>query len=199
MTSVEARPDGRRARGDATRRKAARAAARIATVNGLDSISVGGLASATGLSKSGILTVFPNREAIQVEAVAEARRIYREHIIGPAWQAEPGRPRLHALVDHWTTFLRSEEFFPGGCFIAATSVEFGHREGAVADAVRRLKREWIGLLETELAAAGASEPEDLTFAIDALMTAGNARHQLFGDAAEIDRAVRLIRALVDQR
>lgn len=188
--------DGRRARGDATRQRAARAAARAATVTGLDSISVGGLATETGLSKSGILTVFPNREAIQVEAVAEARRLYREHVIWPAWQAGPGAPRLLALLDHWVAFVRAGDHFPGGCFIAATSVEFGHREGAVADAVRRLKREWLSLLEAEFAAAGAAEPEDLAFQVDALMAAGNGGYQLFGDPGALDRAVRLVRALV---
>lgn len=182
--------DGRRVRGDATRQKAARAAARIATVSGLDSISVGGLAGETGLSKSGILTVFPNREAIQVEAVAEARRIYREQIIGPAWAAEPGRARLLALLDQWVAFLRAGEHFPGGCFIAATSAEYGHRKGPVADAVRRLKREWLDLLQTELG------DDDLAFQVDALMVAGNTRYQLFDDRAELDRAARLVRALV---
>ena len=44
----------------------------IATTHGLDSITVGALATATGVSKSGILTVFGNREAIQLAAVAEA-------------------------------------------------------------------------------------------------------------------------------
>ncbi|MGZ4475674.1 MAG: TetR/AcrR family transcriptional regulator, partial [Nocardioides sp.] len=79
--------DGRRARGDATRQAVARAAADLATMAGLDSISVGQLATATGVSKSGILTVFPNREAIQLAAVAEARRVYVDAVIRPAWPA----------------------------------------------------------------------------------------------------------------
>src|SRR4051795_5838744 len=98
--------DGRRVRGDATRRTAARKAAEIATTHGLDSITVGSLATATGLSKSGILTVFGTREAIQVAAVAQARRIYREPVIGRAWINEPGEPRLRALMDSWISALR---------------------------------------------------------------------------------------------
>lgn len=179
--------DGRRVRGDATRRKAARKAAEIATTHGLDSITVGSLAAATGLSKSGILTVFGTREAIQVAAVAEARRIYRDTVIVPVWDHEPGRPRLRALMDSWIAYLR-EGVFPGGCFIAATSVEYGHRDGPVADAVRKLKREWLGLLESEFAAAGSADPADDAFRIDALLTAGNVRRELFGDDAELDRA-----------
>src|SRR6478672_13137731 len=99
--------DGRRARGDLTRRTAARRAAMVATVSGLDAITVGGLAADTGLSKSGILTVFSNREAIQLAAVAEARRIYIDTVIRPAWAAEPGRERLRSLLDSWVAYVRA--------------------------------------------------------------------------------------------
>ncbi|CAM3876271.1 TetR/AcrR family transcriptional regulator [Smaragdicoccus niigatensis] len=183
MTSV----DGRRARGDVTRRKAARKAAEIATTHGLDSISVGSLAAATGLSKSGILTVFGSREAIQISAVAEARRIYRETVIAPAWGSQPGEPRLRALVDSWIAYLLAG-VFPGGCFVSATSVEYGHREGPVADSVRKLKREWLDLLEAEFVTAGSADPAADAFTIDALLNAGNVRRELFGNNAELDRA-----------
>ena len=149
--------DGRRARGDATRRRVAREASMIATVSGLDSITVGGLSERTGVSKSGILTVFGSREAIQVAAVAEARRIYQEVVVGPVWSEPAGAPRLRALLRSWVDYLKAG-VFPGGCFIAATSVEYGHRTGPVADAVRRLKREWMDLLESELTTAGSASP-----------------------------------------
>lgn len=165
----------------------ARQAAEIATTHGLDSITVGGLAMATGLSKSGILTVFGSREAIQVAAVAEARQIYREAVIAPAWRHAPGEDRLRALLDSWVDYLRAG-VFPGGCFIAATTVEYGHREGAVADAVRALKREWLALLESELEVAGSESPVDDAFRIDAFLSAGNARRELFGDDGELRRA-----------
>ncbi|MFD7077995.1 TetR/AcrR family transcriptional regulator [Nocardioides sp. NPDC059952] len=189
MTSLPR--DGRRARGDVTRRRTARKAAEIATTHGLDAITVGGLAEATGLSKSGILTVFGNREQIQVAAVAEARRIYRETVIAPAWDAEPGRPRLRALVDSWIDYLL-QEVFPGGCFVAATSVEYGHRVGPVAESVRALKREWLDLLEAELVAAGSAHPTDDAFRIDAFLVAGNTRRELFGDDDELWRAKALV-------
>ncbi|HWJ65355.1 MAG TPA: TetR/AcrR family transcriptional regulator [Nocardioides sp.] len=188
--------DGRRARGDATRRTAARKAADIATTHGLDSITVGSLATATGLSKSGIMTVFGSREAIQLAAVAEARRIYVDTVIAPAWSRPRGRERLEALLGSWVDYLRSR-VFPGGCFVTATSVEFGHRDGPVADAVRALKREWLDLLERELQAAGSADPVDDAFRLDALLGAGNARRELFGDDAELDRAHRLALEVID--
>ena len=192
MTTEAPTTDGRRARGDATRRRVAREASMIATISGLDSITVGLLAERTGVSKSGILTVFGSREAIQVAAVAEARRIYQEVVLAPIWGEPAGGPRLRALLRSWVDYLHAG-VFPGGCFIAATSVEYGHRTGPVADAVRRLKREWLDLLEAELAAAGSASPEDDAFRIDAYLNAGNTQDQLSGtdDWAGTERATRL--------
>lgn len=187
--------DGRRERGDRTRRHAARTAARLATVQGLDSITVGALAEATGASKSGLLTVFGNREEILVAAVAEARALYVEHVIGPAWTEPSGARRLRALLDRWVDYLRAE-VFPGGCFVATSSAEYGHREGRVADAVRDLKREWIGVLERELSVAGAPDPGEAAFCIDAYLVATNTRRELFGDDGALETGRRLALALV---
>lgn len=189
--------DGRRVRGDATRRAAARRAAEIATVNGLDSISVGQLAVETGLSKSGILTVFGSRENIQIAAVAEARKTFREAIFVPVWDLEPGSVRLRAILQAWRDYLASA-VFPGGCFLAATAVEYGHRTGPVAESVRRFKQEWIDVVEAELATAGHPDPADGAFKIDAFVTAANTRNQLFGDVSALDHGLKLSWAVVDE-
>jgi AcrR family transcriptional regulator len=188
--------DGRRARGDVTRQTVARAAAKAATVEGLDSITVGGLAATTGVSKSGILTVFGTREAIQVAAVAEARRLYQEWVVSPAWSLPAGAERLASLIEHWVVYTRAD-VFPGGCFVAATSVEYGHRSGPVAESVRRLKREWLDLLEADLEVAGSKSPADDAFRIDSYLCMGNTRWQLYGDPSELDRAGRLALELIN--
>lgn len=197
MAQVEERPDGRRERGDATRRAAARRAAEIATINGLDSISVGQLALETGLSKSGILTVFGSRENIQIAAVAEARKIFIDHVITTTREVKAGRARLAAMLHAWMRYQKSG-VFPGGCFLAATSVEYGHREGPVADSVRRMKREWLGFLESEFAAAGARDPDGAAFEVDALLCAANTRHQLFDDHGDLERGLQMALAVVDR-
>lgn len=168
-----------------------------ATVGGLDSITVGGLAEATGVSKSGILTVFGSRENIQVAAIAEARRIFRQAVIAPSWDAVPGGERLRALLDAWLDYQR-DEVFRGGCFLTTTSAEYGHRDGAVADGVRRLKREWLDLLAADLAEGGHPAPDEAAFRIDALLAGASTMRQLFGDEAALDRGHRLATAVVDE-
>jgi hypothetical protein len=102
---------------------------------------------------------------------------------------------LRAIVDSWIAYLRAD-VFPGGCFLAATSTEYGHRAGPVADAVRRWKREWLDLLEAELRVAKARSAALDAFAIDALLVAGNLRYQLFGADAELVSARLLARRVI---
>jgi hypothetical protein len=97
---------------------------------------------------------------------------------------------LISLIEHWVAYTKAD-VFPGGCFVAATSVEFGHRDGPVAESVQRLKREWLDLLEAELKTAGSKAPADDAFRIDSYLCMGNTRWQLYNDASEIDRAGRL--------
>lgn len=193
--------DGRRARGDRTRLATATAAAEIATVTGLDSISMTGLAKATGFSPSGILTVFDNREAIQLAAVARARDIFVAEVITASWGSEPGIPRLRKIVDNWFDYV-TRGVFPGGCFLVATSAEFGSQKGPVADAVRGLKQTWLDLLEGELkVGAGNSKrvrdrAHATAFQLDAFMIAANVNTQLTGDTEYLEVGRRACRALL---
>jgi AcrR family transcriptional regulator len=200
----EQKVDGRRERGDATRRRAARCAADLASIGGLESVTVGRLAAATGLSKSGILTVFENREAIQLATVAEARRVYGAHVIGPAWNRQPGLSRLRGWVDAWIGYVDAR-VFPGGCFLQTTTAEYAAQEGPVADAVRSLKHEWLDLLEADFrvalpdTAAGRRRAAEAAFELDAFLNAGLVRHRLLRDADALvlvkRSANRLLRSL----
>lgn len=190
---MEGKVDGRRARGDITRRRAARCAADIATVSGLESISVARIAAETGLSKSGILTVFDNRKALQLAAIDEARDVFVRHVISPAWGVEPGLPRLRAYVNNWFAYV-SAGVFTGGCFLVSTSSEFAGQHGDIHDAIRDLKRTWIQFLEGELSVGRSSSVEsrrlvvDVAFKLDSFMTGANIRFALLEDSDELLRA-----------
>jgi AcrR family transcriptional regulator len=193
--------DGRRERGDATRRRTARYAADLASIGGLEAVTVGRLATGTSLSKSGILTVFGNREAIQLAAVAEARRVYVQHVVAPAWHREPGLSRLRGILDNWFTYV-TDRVFPGGCFLLTTSAEYAAHEGPVADAVRALKQEWLDLLEDELdvvlpaTAAGRRRATEVAFEIDAFLSAAHLRFRLMDDEDALPLARRSLARLL---
>ena len=117
--------DGRRAH---PRHDPAAAAASLATVEGLEGLSIGNLAAAIGMSKSGLYAHFGSKEELQLATVAEAERILTDEVIQPALAAEPGLAQLAAVCEAFFSYVE-RRVFPGGCFFAATSLEMGTRPG----------------------------------------------------------------------
>ena len=94
--ALEERPqrDGRRARGDRSRRAVLDTAVQAASVEGLDALSFGGLAAQAPVNKSGIAGLFGSKEGLQLAVVEHARQTFVDTVIAPARNAEPGLPRL---------------------------------------------------------------------------------------------------------
>src|SRR5918997_1917781 len=99
--------DKRLLRGARSRRLVARHAADLASTEGLDGLSIGRLASDLGMSKGGIQTLFPTKEALQVAAVEAARTAFVEAVIRPALAAAPGTARLRAVTEHWVAYAEA--------------------------------------------------------------------------------------------
>ena len=126
----EERPARRsRTDGERTRGTILRAAASLATVEGLKELSIGNLAAAIGMSKSGLYAHFGSKEELQLATVAEAERILTDEVIQPALAAEPGLAQLAAVCEAFFSYVE-RRVFPGGCFFAATSLEMGTRPRA---------------------------------------------------------------------
>src|SRR4051794_13543917 len=117
VTDPPAERPARRRRADGERSRAAilREAARLATVEGLDGLSLGRLADAVGMSKSGLFAHFGSKEELQLATVEAARAIFDELVIEPAREATPGLPRLRAYIARFLDHVE-EGVFPGGCF-----------------------------------------------------------------------------------
>lgn len=183
-------------RGQKTLRRVLRRAVQIASVEGLEGITIGRLAEATNLSKGGLFAHFGSKENLQLAVVEEARRVFAERVIEPADSADPGLPRLMALQSNWIDYVRGDSF-RGGCFFAAASAEFDGRPGAVRTKLASLSGHWRGLLENEALRAIQLEhlnPETnaslLAFALHAYVQEANWAHQLLGDADAFEHARR---------
>ena len=70
--------DGRRLRGDRTRRAILAKAVDIASAEGLEGLSIGRLASELGVSKSGLFAHFGSKQELQLETIAAASEIFEE-------------------------------------------------------------------------------------------------------------------------
>lgn len=196
--------DGRRARGEVSRQAVLAIAVDLATVSGLDGLSIGGLATAAGRSKAGVAGLFGSKEELQLATVAAAAEIFGRTVITPALQAPAGLARLRALVDAWLDYSETR-VFSGGCFFAAATAEYRSRPGAVRDAVAADMRTWLDFVAEaarRAIAAGdlpaSTDPAQLAFQINALLDAANDSSLLFDSAAPYAQARRAIDALLSR-
>jgi AcrR family transcriptional regulator len=188
-----------KSKGERTRHAILTTAAELATEEGLETISIGRLAEATSMSKSGLFAHFGSKEELQIATVEHAASLFVDEVIAPARAAPKGLPRVWALCDHKIGYLE-RQVFPGGCFFAATSVEFSHRPGPVRDRIDDMLRSWLSYLEHAVEQAQqAGELADslsarqITFELDSFARAANWQYHMFGDQAVFEEARRAIR------
>jgi AcrR family transcriptional regulator len=193
------RIDGRRERGRRTRASILATAVDIASVEGLEGLTIGRLAAELGMSKSGLFAHFGSKEELQLATIEAARETFIDAVVAPARAAERGLPRLRALLDAKLAYLRGE-IFRGGCFFDAARMEYdGRPPGPVRDAIIQQADDWLEHLTARIRAARDAghidadiEPEQLAFELDALHAAANVNYQLKHDAAVFDRVERAI-------
>ncbi|WP_344839531.1 TetR/AcrR family transcriptional regulator [Actinocorallia longicatena] len=141
--------DGRLLRGEQTRRLILRHAMDIASVDGLEGLSIGRLATDLGISKSGLFAHFGSKEELQLATVAAGREVFQAEVVEPARALPPGIARVRALLERWMDYAE-RRIFPGGCIIYAISAEFDARPGRIRDAIAANRADWQAYLERSL-------------------------------------------------
>ena len=186
-------------KGERTRHAILTRAAELATQEGLEPLSIGRLAEATDMSKSGLFAHFGSKEDLQIATVDHAAALFRDEVIDPARAAPKGLARVWALCDRMVDYAE-RQVFPGGCFFAATSAEFNHRQGPVRDRIEAMIGSWLSYLEHAVEQAQAAgeldrehSPREIAFQLDAFAQSANSQFQLFRDPTVFDQARRAIR------
>jgi AcrR family transcriptional regulator len=159
----------------------------LASIEGLEGLTIGRLAAELEMSKSGLFGHFGSKEELQLATVREAADRFAAEVVAPALGQEEGLPRLQALCERYVGYLE-RQVFSGGCFFAAAAAEFDDRPGPVRDAVRTGVGAWLGLLARNAAVAGVEDPQQLAFELHALALGANSGARLFGDAQAVKRA-----------
>jgi AcrR family transcriptional regulator len=154
MESNSTRSGARRQREDGARSRAAilEAAARLATLEGLDGLSIGRLAELVGMSKSGLFAHFGSKEELQLATIDAANEIYAAEVVLPALAAPSGLRRLEALCELFLSHVE-RSVFPGGCFFASVSSEMDTKQGPVRNRAAEIVGEWLALLAHQIADA----------------------------------------------
>ena len=154
MADVQGRTARRtRGPGDRARARIVELAARLASVEGLEGLSIGRLAEASGVAKSSVHALFGSKEELQLATINAARASFIAEVVGPAFAGtSAGRERLLALCEGYLSYVE-RRVFPGGCFFVAASAEVGAQPGRVHDEVARVQQQWRDLLLHEARAA----------------------------------------------
>jgi AcrR family transcriptional regulator len=183
-----------RSDGERSRQTILRAAANLATTDGLEGISIGNLAAHIGMSKSGLYAHFGSKQELQLATVETARGIFDDEVVKPVQTTADPLDRLRALLEGFLSHLE-RRVFPGGCFFASTTAEFDTRPGPVRDRVAAIQQGWVELIERMIREAqaagsiGATEnPSQLAFELHAYLLMGNIGFVLYGDAVHLERA-----------
>jgi AcrR family transcriptional regulator len=167
----------------------------LATVEGLEGLSIGGLAQALGMSKSGLYAHFGSKQDLQLATIDEAERIFDVEVIAPASAvADEGLPQLAAICDLFFAHLRRRTF-PGGCFFASAILEMGTRPGPVKERISRFQQRFVGLIfgfaQRAQELGQIPTDEDLTilvFELNGVILAANANFVMTDNAMALDIA-----------
>ena len=178
-------------KGEETRQAILARAFELATVVGVSGLSIGRLAEATGLSKSGLFAHFGSKEALEVAVVEEASRQFVQDVMVPALRQARGEPRLRALFERWLDWGER----PGGCFFVGVSAELDDRPGPARDALVQACRDWIDALATAARIAVSEghlrpdlDPDQFAFELYGVMLGAHTFGRFLRDPAALDRA-----------
>jgi AcrR family transcriptional regulator len=187
------------AKGEATRQAILARAFELANVGGVTGLSIGRLAEATGLSKSGLFAHFGSKEALEVAVVEEAGRQFVQEVMVPALRRPRGEPRIRALFERWLAWGDR----PGGCFFVGAAAELDERPGPARDALTQAIKDWvdaiatavrIGVTEGHLRAD--TDPAQLAFEIYGVMLGTDTFCRFLREPDAHDRAHRAFERLL---
>ena len=179
-----------RAPGERSRARVVEQAAQLATIEGIEGISIGRLADATGIAKSSVYALFGSKQELQLATINAARDSFISEVVTPALHAtEPGRNACSRLCEGFLSYVE-RRVFPGGCFFVSASAEVGGRPGRVHDEVARIQQQWRDLLGREARVAVDrgelrldTDPQQLAFELGVILAGTNIVSVLHDDLA----------------
>lgn len=188
-------------RGIETQNRILEEAVQIASLEGLESLTIGTLSKSLALSKSGLFAHFGSKLELQKIVVKAAEKIFEETVIEPVKGLPYGKERLMKLCAAWLSYVE-QNTFRGGCFFAAATSEFDGRPGEIRDILKHIMGGWLRLLRKEIVEAqhvgqlnADLLPEQAVFELQSIVMGANWHMQLFGDINAIEQAKKSIERL----
>ena len=194
----------RRSDGERTHTAILEVATQVASVEGIHGLTIGRLAEALGVSKSGLYAHFGSKEQLQLETIAAAQSIFNDEVMRPALEAPKGLPRVEVLCEAYLSYVE-REVFPGGCFFASLLAEMDARSGVIHDQVVTGERQWqegfVALIreaQRRREIARDTDAEQLAFQLRGCLELGNYHFVLFRDPQVLALARSVIATTLQQ-
>lgn len=191
-------------KGEQTRAAILDEALKIASKLGLEGLTIGSLAEATGMSKSGLFAHFGSREDLQLAVLEHAAQLYGEKVFVPVLKIERGLPRLRALFERWLDWAL-ESGLPGGCIMISAAIEYDDRPGPIRDAAianqhrgNAITKKAVRLAIDEGHLAPSTDPEQISFEMLGIVLASHNHRRLLGDREARKRALTAFDELVSR-
>jgi len=178
-------------KGSETRQRIVDHAFMRASAVGLEGLSIGGLATELGLSKSGLFAHFQSKEKLQLEVLARAAEHFKGAVFLPALHQPRGLKRIRALFEAWLQWVHDDKL-PGGCVFLGGATEWDDREGPVRDELVM----WFAALRKGLERAASLAVETGEFRED--LDVGLFCYELHGMVIKYHIEARLLRNRASQ-
>lgn len=178
--------------GDERRTAVLQTAVHLASVEGLEGLTLGRLAAVSGVPKSALQALFGTKERLQLAIVAQAVDVFQRDVLTASEDAPDGLARLRVLMSAWIDYLLA---FDGGCLFVASASELDSRPGPARDAIVNavVTGEKLLLRQANLAMRlgelpEAADAEQVAFELHAMLLKANHDRQLLGRDDALDRA-----------
>jgi AcrR family transcriptional regulator len=193
----------KRRKGEQTRVAILDKAVEITSQLGLDGLTIGTLAGATGMSKSGLFAHFGSRDELLLATLDHGTALFTEQVFVPALRAPRGLPRVRALFHNWLGWTESTRL-PGGCPMIGAAAEYDDRPGPVRDRLQQGQWQWIDTLKksvqmakNERHLAPDTDVEQLVFEMFGIGLVMHHHRRLLGDAKARARALAAFERLLE--
>jgi AcrR family transcriptional regulator len=174
-------------------------AGRLARRVGLGGLTIGSLATQTGMSKSGLFAHFGSKESLQIQVLEHSSERFVDDVIRPALKAPRGIPRVRDLFERWLEWDSVE----GGCPLVAATFELDDQPGPVREYLVRIQRDWADTLATVFTSGIGeghfrpdADPRQFAQDIQGVMLSYHMASRLLADRSAAKRARRALDALL---
>lgn len=189
-------------KGDETRAAILDVAINIASAKGFAGLTIGTLAEATEMSKSGLFAHFRSKEQLELQTLERARERFVDVVVRPSLSAPRGEKRVRALLENWLRW--ADDALSGGCLFIGAATELDDQPGPLRDLLVRNEQDWLDVIANVAATAVAegdfaadTDVEQFAYGVHGVTLAYHHHSRLMRDPRAVERTETALESLLE--